>query len=68
MPGELRIHLDTETPGFGAFLAEVDGTGLKPVSSGFIWQLHAGKNRLEVRPRNVAGREGIPSRVVIERP
>jgi len=67
-PGELRVHLDTQTPGFDTFVADLDGAGPKPVPSGFIWKLHAGKNRLEVRPRNIAGREGIPSRVVLEQP
>ncbi len=67
-PGEVCVHLDTETPGFDAFLADVDGAGPKPVASGFVWKLHAGKNRLEVRPRNVAGREGITSRVTLEHP
>ena len=66
--GELRVHLDTETPGFDTFLADIDGTGAKPVRSGFVWKLHAGKNRLDVRPRNAAGRAGIASRVVIETP
>ncbi len=66
--GELRVHLDTETPGFDTFLADIDGTGPKPVRSGFIWKLRAGKNRLDVRPRNSAGRDGIASRVVIESP
>jgi transglutaminase-like putative cysteine protease len=67
-PGELRVHLDTETPGFDTFLADIDGTGAKPVRPGFAWKLHAGKNRLEVRPRNTAGRAGIASGVVIESP
>jgi transglutaminase-like putative cysteine protease len=67
-PGELRVHLDTETPGFDAFLADTDGTGPKPVRPGFLWKLHAGKNRFEVRARNAAGRAGIASRVVIECP
>ena len=67
-PGELRVHLDTETPGFDTFLADIDGAGSKPVTSGFLWKLHAGANRLEVWPRNRAGRDGIPSRIVIERP
>jgi Transglutaminase-like superfamily len=64
---ELRIHLDTETPGFETFLASIDGNESKPVTSGLIWKLHAGRNRLEVRSRNIAGREGIVSHVVIER-
>ncbi len=67
-PGEVRVHLDSETPGFDTFLADIDGTGSKPIASGFVWKLHAGKNRLEVRPRNVAGREGIASRVIVEQP
>jgi hypothetical protein len=67
-PGDLRVHLDTETPGFDTFLATLDGKPARPVASGFVWKLHAGKNTLEVQPRNVAGREGIPSRVVIVMP
>jgi hypothetical protein len=67
-PGELRVHLDTQTPGFDTFLADIDGAGAKPVRSGFVWKLHAGENRLEVCPRNVAGRSGVASRVVLERP
>ena len=66
-PGEMRVHLDTETPGFDTFLAAVDGQPARPVASGFVWKLHAGKNTLDVRPRNRVGREGVPSRVVIER-
>jgi hypothetical protein len=67
-PGELRVHLDTETPGFDTFLADIDRAGAKPVQSGFVWKLHAGKNELIVKPRNVAGRDGVISRVVIEMP
>src|SRR5688500_16803144 len=58
-PGEVRVHLDTQTPGFDTFLADIDGSGPKPVASGFVWRLHPGKNRLEVRPRNTAKREGV---------
>jgi hypothetical protein len=65
-PGAIRVHLDTETPGFETFLAEVDGQGKKAVASGFVWKLHAGKNRLEVLPRNKGSREGIASQVVLE--
>jgi transglutaminase-like putative cysteine protease len=67
-PGEVRVHLDTETPGFDTFLADIDGAGPKPVRPGFVWKLHAGKNRLEVRSRNAASRDGIVSRAVIEQP
>ena len=67
-PGELRVHLETQTPGFDAFLADIDGTGPQKVRSGFTWKLHAGNNRLEVWPRNIAGREGVASSVAIELP
>jgi hypothetical protein len=60
-PGVLRVHLDTETPSFDTFLAEIDGGANQRVGSGFEWQLHPGKNQLRVRPRNLAGRDGIPS-------
>jgi hypothetical protein len=67
-PGRVRVHLDTHTPGFATFLADVDRQGERPVASGFVWALHKGLNRLEVRPRNVAGRKGIKSWVVLEHP
>lgn len=68
MPGELRVHLDTHTPGFDTFLAGLDGARPKPVASSFIWNLQPGINRLDVVPRNIAGREGVPGHVVIKRP
>ena len=64
--GDLRVHLDTETPSFESFLAEIDAGEKKPVVSGFTWTLHPGKNSLRVRPRNVAGREGIPSWIAFD--
>ena len=65
-PGVLRVHLDTETPGFETFLADIDTKGKRPIASGFLWRLHESKNQLEIRPRNLAGREGITSKVAIE--
>lgn len=64
-PGALRVHLDTETPGFDVFVAEIDGTR-RTVKSEFLWNLRVGKNRLEVWPRNKAGRDGIASRIVLD--
>ena len=64
--GTFRVHLDTETPSFETFLAEMDGGPKEAVSSGFAWKLHPGRNHLRVRPRNVAGREGIPSWITLE--
>jgi hypothetical protein len=65
-PGIFRVHLDTETPSFETFLAEIDAGEKKSVASVFTWTLHPGKNQLRVRPRNVAGREGIPSWIALE--
>jgi len=64
--GAFRVHLDTETPSFDTFLMEIDGGEKKTVSSGFTWTLHPGKNHLRIRPRNVLGREGIPSWIVLQ--
>lgn len=65
-PGSVRVHLDTETPSFDAFLAEIDAGEKQPVVSGFSWNLHPGKNSLRVRPRNGAGREGVPSWIALD--
>lgn len=66
--GEFMVHLDTETPGFETFLAEIDGGGKSPVTAVFPWRLHAGRNRLKVWPRNNAGRDGIASWIDLEVP
>ena len=67
-PGEIRVHLDTETPGFETFLAEVDGGAKHAVGEVFPWKLHPGRNRLKVLPRNNAGREGIASSLELDMP
>jgi len=66
--GEFRVQLDTETPGFDTFLAQIDGGEQSPVAAIFPWKLHAGRNRLKVWPRNDAGRDGIASWVELEMP
>lgn len=60
---EVRVHLDTVTPGFQTFVAQVDDDESRPVESGFTWRLKPGTNRLRVWPRNVAGRNGIVSQL-----
>lgn len=67
IPGELRVHLETETPGFETFLADIDGTGKRPFASGFLWKLRAGTNRVRIWSRNGAGREGSASEVLVEK-
>ena len=65
-PGEVRVHFETVTPGFDTFIADVDGAGGKPGASPFMWKLHPGENRLDVWPRNKAGREGIRSSITLK--
>jgi hypothetical protein len=65
-PGELRVHIDTVTPGFETFLADIDGQGPERVASGRVWKLRPGTNRLEARSRNIAGRDGSASWIVVE--
>jgi hypothetical protein len=66
--GEFLVHLDTETPGFETFLAEIDAAEKSPVAAIFSWKLHPGRNRLKVWPRNNAGRDGIASWIELEMP
>ena len=66
VPGEVRVHLDTVTPGFETFVAKMNDQPAQPVASGFVWSFRKGRNLLEVRPRNIAGRDGITSHVMLE--
>ncbi|MCE9603270.1 MAG: hypothetical protein K8U03_00030 [Planctomycetia bacterium] len=66
--GEFRVHCDTVTPGFETFTAKIDDGEAQPVKSGFTWALHPGKNRVEVRSRNITGRAGAASWIEIDRP
>jgi hypothetical protein len=65
-PGTLRVHLDTQTPSFETFLADIDRGGKMAVAASFLWKLNPGPNRLEVRSRNKVGCEGIASWIVVE--
>ena len=65
-PGELRVHLESVTPGFETFVVALDEGPPKPSDGSFTWKLRRGRNTLEARSRNSAGREGPPSRVVLE--
>jgi hypothetical protein len=64
--GELRVQIDTETPGLASMMARIDDQPPQPVNSGFAWTLHAGRNRLEIWPRNQGGRDGIKSHIVLD--
>ena len=54
-PGALAIVMGTFTPYFESFLVKLDRQGWKASSRDFIWALHPGCNRLEMRVRNNAG-------------
>lgn len=60
---EVRVYLDTVTPGFQTFVAQVDANDARPVESGFPWRLKSGTNWLRVRPRNITGRNGVVSQL-----
>jgi hypothetical protein len=62
----LVVSLATVTPGFEAYLAQFDGQPPQAVQDGFIWKLHPGRNRLDVRTRNSAGRLGPVSWIELE--
>jgi hypothetical protein len=60
--GVLRVDVDTETPGFKAFLVRFDnGEWKENPSSSFTWPLHEGPNTLRVRILNTAGVPGPES-------
>lgn len=65
-PGELLVHVDTETPSLEAMLARFDDAEPQIAGRKFLWKLHPGLNRLEVTPRNLLGRLGTPSRVTVD--
>ena len=64
--GELRVHLDTETPSLKSFVAKLNDSDECAVKSGFLWRLKPGRNQLNVWPVNVAGRKGIASWIELE--
>ena len=54
--GVLRVDVATFTPGFESFMMSVDGGSWVAKKDGsWSWPLRAGKNRIEVRTRNVRG-------------
>jgi len=64
--GEVRVHIDSDTPGLDHYLATIDHGSPKPVESLFTWKLHPGRNLLRIVPKNKGGREGIASWIEVE--
>jgi hypothetical protein len=54
--GELHVEVDSETPGFAAFLVQVDGGDWREEKEAtWDWLLHTGLNHLRVKVQNSAG-------------
>lgn len=69
-PGVLRIDIDTETPCFETFVADIDGSGWMAFKGATLeWPLHEGLNTLRVKAKNTMGITGPESsvRVVMNR-
>jgi transglutaminase-like putative cysteine protease len=65
-PRALAIQMGTFTPYFDTFLVKVDPQAWKESSRVFTWELHPGRNRMEMRIRNKAGVEGPVSYLEVE--
>ncbi len=64
-PGELRVQFDTVTPNLDKIMVRVDGGEWQPVGGDWVWPLRKGQNRIEARPMNKWGHEGITSEVTV---
>ena len=64
-PGELKVQFDTVTPNLDKILVRVDGGEWQPVTAEMLWKLKSGQNRIEAKPVNKWGRDGIISEVAV---
>jgi hypothetical protein len=53
--GELKVMMRTFTPNFSRYEIQIDGGEWKSSGSNFVWNVHAGQNRLAARARNKFG-------------
>lgn len=65
--GLMRVHWETATPDLDRVEARIDQQS-RTVTSPFEWRLHAGTNTLELTAKNRAGRNGPPTRYVVDMP
>jgi len=63
---KIRVILQTMTPNFKRYEARIDGGAWAPTESGFLWSIHVGSNRLELRTANQFGVAGPASTVEVE--
>ncbi len=62
----LEVLLETDTPNLAGFSVRTDDGEWTACGATFEWTLHAGDNRLAVRPVNAFGRPGATSHVAVE--
>jgi hypothetical protein len=65
--GQLQVALDTVTPNLDKLMARIDGGEWKETAANFTWTLKGGANRLEVKPVNKWGLDGITSTVTVRK-
>ena len=63
---QVRIYLETETPGFMAFQVRIDGQAWQERPAQLDWSLHEGLNVLEMRTLNSMGVPGVVSALNVE--
>jgi len=63
---KVRVALRTMTPNFKSYEARVDGGMWTLIDRSFLWSIHPGLNRLELRTMNQFGIAGPVSTVEIE--
>ena len=63
---KVRVTLQTMTPNFLRYESRIDRGALAPTESGFLWSVHPGSNRLELRTVNQFGVPGPVSTLVVE--
>ncbi len=64
--GRIHVALKTLTPNFERYEARTDGGAWNPSGERFVWPLHPGLNRLELRTVNRFGVHGPLSTAELE--
>ncbi|MBN1291237.1 MAG: transglutaminase domain-containing protein [Candidatus Latescibacteria bacterium] len=66
-PGELNVVLDTVTPNLDKLMLRIDGGEWEQTQPEFAWRLKSGTNRMEVKPVNKWGLDGIVSEITVKK-
>ena len=64
----IAVSVKTLTPNFKQYEVQMDGGGWKPSAGNFLWRLHPGLNRLNVRTVNQFGIHGPVSTAELQLP